>query len=420
MHMARVLFAGNVVAALALTSALAGPTIVATAGTAHRDKADGPPPVGYQVIHRFPGGARGVGPGPLMLASDGNFYGVTLYGGSTQCGSPGCGTIFRLAPDGTVTTVHTFLLAEGDQPATAMVQDAQGNLYGTLRDGPNQDYHGAVYRFNPATGDYATIHDFASDGIYGGTTGLLLASDGFLYGMVTGGPGTVYRMALDGTTTTIFKFDPNSSQYDGNSPTGTLMQDRSGHLLGATLFGGDGRCFGHAPSCGTIFEITTAGVLVADYSMFTTAGESPDGGLVQARDGEIWGAASAGGQLEPNCHGLGGCGTLFKFDASSREVVWRFGPVDQGTDPGGLIQGPDGSMFGTTAFGGIPTDGGGYGVVFRVTQDGEYRVLHKFAGGRDGELPGGLTVGPDGALYGTTFGGGMPSNYGTVYRISLP
>jgi uncharacterized repeat protein (TIGR03803 family) len=63
--------------------------------------------------------------GGLTLASDGNFYGTTVDGGSTDSG-----TIFRMTPQGTVTVLHNFTGADGQGPSKSLVQALDGSLYG--------------------------------------------------------------------------------------------------------------------------------------------------------------------------------------------------------------------------------------------------------------------------------------------------
>jgi uncharacterized repeat protein (TIGR03803 family) len=376
----------------------------------------------YQVIHRFAGGeADGVDPiGGLTLASDGNLYGTTSRGGTpdVRC-THGCGTLFRLAPDGTVTVVYAFLAAQGSFPDNTLVQASDGNLYGILVFGPSSGVSGGVaFRFDPRAGVYTTIHDFSQDGVEGHLSGLILASDGNLYGVAEGLGGFIYRMTLDGAVTTIYTFS-TASQLE---PVGPLLQARNGDLFGATITGGDGRCYA-GTGCGTIYEMTTEGVLVDDIPVSARAGELPNGGLMQASDGTIWGTSGQGGRNMPEC-GAFGCGTVFKFDASlaGRQAVHYFDYLHGAQPQFGMMQAPDGSIIGTTPFGGRSrAESNASGVLFRITMDGTYQMLHDFVDSPDGWAPsqnGAPVVGPDGAIYGTTSGGGSPQGLGTIYRIA--
>jgi uncharacterized repeat protein (TIGR03803 family) len=83
----------------------------------------------------------------LLADKAGNFYGTTLQGGNTGCtGGMGCGTVFKLAPDGTETVLHTFTGGtDGGYPYAALVKDKKGNLYGTTELGGTYG-DGTVFR----------------------------------------------------------------------------------------------------------------------------------------------------------------------------------------------------------------------------------------------------------------------------------
>jgi uncharacterized repeat protein (TIGR03803 family) len=416
--MSRVPSASNILAGLALACGLAA---TASAGPS---AAAATPSFHYEVIHRFTGGdTDGVDPvGGLTVASDGNLYGTTSRGGTpdVRC-THGCGTIFRLTPDGVVTIVYAFLAAAGSFPATTLVQASDGNLYGILSFGPRSGVGGGVaFRFDPRTGIYTTIHDFQQDGVGGNMSGLIAASDGNLYGVVEDAGGYVYRMTLDGAVTTIHSF----TQASGLQPVGPLLQARNGNLFGATSTGGDGRCRDHETGCGTIFEMTLDGALIQSASVSARAGQMPNGALVQAADGTIWGTSVEGGRDVYVCATFG-CGTVFKFDASpgGRQAVHYFDYRHGATPEFGMMQAPDGSMIGTTPFGGIShAYPKASGVIFRIAPDGTYQTLHVFTDSPDGLAPsseGAPVVGPDGAIYGTTSGGGTPQGLGTIYRIVM-
>ncbi len=71
----------------------------------------------------------------LVQASDGNFYGTTPYGGTSQnCGSYGCGTVFKITPSGMLTTLHSFDGGDGATPYARLIQANDGNFYGTTEE----------------------------------------------------------------------------------------------------------------------------------------------------------------------------------------------------------------------------------------------------------------------------------------------
>ena len=253
------------------------------------------------------------------------------------------------------------------------------------------------------------------DGADGGNSlaGLIRATDGNLYGTTSGGTaasGTVFRMTPSGALTVLHSFCSESGCSDGGVPEGSLIQATDGNLYGTTEGGGTART-------GTVFKITLSGAL-------TTLGDTVSGSaaaLVQGTDGNFYGTTYHGGAN--TCAEGGGrhtsCGTIFKITATgtlttlaSLNQASGFSPVSS------LIQATDGNFYGTTPDGGGTAEPG-FGTVFKITPTGTLTVLHSF-GGADGETPlGALVQGTDGNFYGTTsFGGGSAGFVGTVFKIT--
>ena len=249
------------------------------------------------------------GSGPfagLVQATDGNLYGTTENGGLPY----GVGTVFRISPDGTFKTVYNFGAEDntGYYPNAGLVQATNGNFFGTTSSGGtpvmNTDY-GTVFKITPE-GTLTTLHSFShTDG--GVPLGALIqASDGNLYGTTNeGGPngyGTVFKITLSGTLTTLNSFN----NTDGANPFGALIQASDGNLYGTTLEGGSS-----TNSDGTIFKITTGGTLTSLYS-FCLQTHCPDGdlpyaGLVQDTNGNFYGTTDGGGSTK------GSDGTVFSL-----------------------------------------------------------------------------------------------------------
>jgi uncharacterized repeat protein (TIGR03803 family) len=145
-------------------------------------------------------------------------------------------------------------------------------------------------------------------------------------------------------------------------------------------------------------------------------GDSPIGQLIEGTDGKLYGTTSRTG------NGFAGDGTVFRVnkDGSGFAVLWRFGtvPFDGSNSWAGLVQGSDGSFYGTTFLGGTNN----LGTVFRLSSAGNggytNKTLKSFTGiNGDGANPAGnLIFGTDGFLYGTTVNGGT-NNIGTVFRL---
>src|SRR5690348_6659381 len=142
----------------------------------------------------------------------------------------------------------------------------------------------------------------------------------------------------------------------------------------------------------------------------TTNGYGPAGSVVASSDGRLYGTTGSGGTN-------GGFGTLFTFTPGGTLTgLYSFGGANDGAYPQGLIQGGDGFLYGTTAYGGT----NGQGVVFRLSTNGMVAVLHVFSGGDDGANPGpSLVQDSVGNLYGTTYQGGPYTNGGTVFQIGM-
>ncbi len=182
--------------------------------------------------------------GPLIQGTDGNIYGTTHAGGNTLCQN-GCGTIFRITPGGSYTTLHRFNKSDGDYPYGGVVEGLNGELYGTTGSG-GANQAGSVFTLSP-NGTLTTIHSF--DGAGGGASpyAMSLGSDSNFYGTTSAGGiygvyGTIFEITPDGTFTTLHSFDIK----DGAVPYTGLLQSTTGLFYGTTYFGGgfnDGTVF---------------------------------------------------------------------------------------------------------------------------------------------------------------------------------
>jgi uncharacterized repeat protein (TIGR03803 family) len=226
--------------------------------------------------------AHGNFPSPLVVGGDGNFYGTTQSGGAN-----GAGTIFRIDSRGTLVTLHDF----GPPPESggngALVVGRDGNLYGTTSAGGANPYRGSVYSITPA-GVFTTIYSF--DGSQGANPagGLALGSDGNFVGTtVSSGAfanGTLFRITPAGAITTLASFpnDPASPTYSD----ATLAIGADGSLYGASQAGG-------SANHGTLFRLAPDGTLTTVHA-FTAEGANPTG-LVLAGDGAIYGTTAQDG-----------------------------------------------------------------------------------------------------------------------------
>jgi uncharacterized repeat protein (TIGR03803 family) len=368
----------------------------------------------------------------LVQANDGYLYGTTESGGAY-----GYGTVFKVTPGGTLATLHSFNITDGAYPDGTLVQATNGDLYGTTFEGGNTGDNcpllgpgggcGTVFKITPG-GTLTMLHSFdVTDGAYP-IAGLVQDTDGNFYGTTghggasgncVGGCGTVFKMTPNGTLTTLHSF----AGADGAHPSAGLVQATNGDFYGTTRNGGAKVCTvgKQNHTCGTVFKITPSGTLTTLHNFDHTDGARPYAGLVQAANGDLYGTTYYGG-ANGNCRGF--CGTVFKITlGGTLTTLHSFDNTDGAWPEGGLVQGTDGNLYGTTSYGANGQCGVGCGTVFKITPSGTLTTLHSFDV-TDGAYPlAGLVQATDGNFYGTTDTGGTSnvceSGCGTVFSLSV-
>jgi uncharacterized repeat protein (TIGR03803 family) len=270
----------------------------------------------------------------LVQGTDRNFYGTSPDGGASSACTGGCGTVFKISPEGKLTTLHSFDWMDGFYPHAGLIQGTDGNFYGTTLSGGN------------------SACDFGS------------------------GCGTVFKITPAGQLTTLHSFDLT----DGSEPSAPLVQARSGNFYGTTLGGGANLGCESYTGCGTVFEMTPAGKLTTLYS-FESAGFYENllnffavAGLVQGTDGNFYGTTYDGGNSNSseclNTNVSDGCGTVFKITpGGTLTTLYSFGSNNDAYPLDGLVQGTDGSFYGTTWVGGETNElcEYGCGTVFSIS-----------------------------------------------------
>jgi uncharacterized repeat protein (TIGR03803 family) len=342
-----------------------------------------------------------------------------------------------------VSTIVAFSLSN---PVGNLVQGADGALYGVASPATSIT-GGVIYRTTLDGSDVRTLYQLKPDDALSPAGGLVLASDGLLYGTTKfgqagqiDGVGSVFRIAAAGTGFQIIhRFAPATASNQDGSPINTngaypeaeLVEGADGYLYGTTRAGGP-------HGTGTVFKISRDGTdfkLLHSFAAVTSAtgsgltvtvdGAAPLGPLVAGTDNVFYGTTSQGG--------TNGRGTVFRiaFDGTGFQVLYQFSATtadtttgqlenaDGATPLGGLVDGGDGFFYGATAQGG--TDGNG--VIFAIPADGStFTVLHSFTGA-DGARPAAeLMVASSGKLYGVTSSGGVNSEgattaLGTIFSI---
>ena len=435
----------------------------------------------YSVIHSFCASSTdGAGPAAsLTLDSAGNLYGTTYYGGTYYYG-----TVFELSPSAsgawTEQILYTFGadLTKGALPATGVILDANGNIFGTTQAGGHLACYeelppygcGTVFELTQTSGVWAAnvLYDFGlaisvgnlisdSEGnLFGGLGGggiyelqraghhwnyvalpnptdgafgtLTIDSAGNLYGdgFYTGAVGSVFELQRHGTewiATTIYS-TPQGSEV--GYPYGGVTVDSAGNIFGTGAFGS-------TENIGTIFELKPSAnkgwTESTIYQFLSVDGDDPNGDLIADSSGNLYGVAEGAG-----ANSQSGGGVVFRLspqpgDTWQYAILYDFsllagsGGVGAGpVAPTGIIFDSSGNLYGTTGFGGV-YGGYGDGTVFKLspTASGPWTetTLYQFGAVKgDGSNPlGGVIFDASGNLYGTTSYGG-PHGDGTVFELS--
>jgi len=199
------------------------------------------------VLHSF-GGADGAVPwAGLVIDGRGNLYGTTYSGGDLSlCGGQGCGTVFKVTPNGTESVLYSFCSQQGEtctdgtNPRVSLLLDSKGNLYGTADLGGTTG-NGIVFRISPK-GVETVIHSFAGYPDDGGRpiAGVIMDSVGNLYGTTyqggTDNDGSVFEISRTGAVSLLHSFSDDGN--DGFWPAGNLLLDSAGNLHGTASYGG--------------------------------------------------------------------------------------------------------------------------------------------------------------------------------------
>jgi uncharacterized repeat protein (TIGR03803 family) len=374
----------------------------------------------FAAIASFDGTNGGAPQGDLIQGTNGSFYGTTLYNGAN-----GGGTVFKISTAGKLKTIYNFCTqpgcADGQTATAGLVQAPDGKFYGTTQFGGAHNA-GTVFQVT-AAGKLANLYNFCSqvnctDGAYP-VGSLVQGADGNLYGAsnaggITGGAcgsngcGTIFKITSAGMLTTLYAFCSKPNCTDGEIPVAGLVQGTDGNFYGTTAYSSN-----TSPS-GTVFAITPAGKLTTLYQFCSQSncadGSAPFGRLVQGVDGNFYGTTSQSGM--PNCGVFGlGCGTVFKITPKGAlTTLHTFDGTDGAYEWAGLAQGTDGNFYGATYYGGLLSCTGGCGTIYKITSSGVLTTLYEFCSQTncpDGDEPiSSLMQSTNGNFYGTTYTGG--------------
>jgi uncharacterized repeat protein (TIGR03803 family) len=351
----------------------------------------------------------------LVQGRDGNFYGTSAAGGLT-----GQGVIFRSTPDGALTVVHSFCVPptnpcpDGYSPMGGLIQGTDGYFYGTTLGGGTYD-GGTIFKIT-ASGKLTTLYNFCAEG-YPCTNGgypsaaLVQDRDGDFYGTTYYGgdfyAGTIFRITRQGALSKLYSFCAQAGCEDGDLPTAALALGPDGSLYGTAQRGA-------IDDSGTIFKLNKAGVFEVLHR-FCVAGPScadgaiPYAGLILGSDGRFYGTTAGGG--------MPAGGTVFNITEDGTQTVLYSvcsggGGCSTGYNPVmGLVQATDGNFYGSMSWGASS--------LFEITPSGKWTVLYQLPTSL-GDVSSALLQSTNGKFYGTTLiGGENPEGTVFVFDVGL-
>jgi uncharacterized repeat protein (TIGR03803 family) len=296
-----------------------------------------------KVLYNFQGGNDLGSDSAIVRDAQGDFYGSSREGGGQGCDGLGCGTVFRISQAGKRTLLHAFQGGQdGSDPVGGVIRDGAGNLYGTTQNG----------------GDLTC-------------------------GQGGRGCGTVFKITKAGKKTELHRFNG----ADGDAPLAPVIRDAAGNLYGTTTFGG-------GSGAGTVFKLASDGTETVLHSFKVDAdGWGPLTGLKQDAAGNLYGTTSSGGNF--NCLSPFGCGTVFQLSSAGTFTTLHIfdGSPSDGAIPSPLVLDTSGNVYGTTQVGGkfsasnCSSPPSGCGTVFKLDPSGKETILHNFTGLKDGQTP---------------------------------
>lgn len=344
--------------------------------------------------------------GPMVQGTDGNFYGAAK--GPTYP----YGEIFRVTPGGKLTSLYSFCslpnCADG-KSSTPPILGSDGNLYGVATNSGDSaySYSGTLYKLTLA-GKMTTIYTFCPSASCVSSdipNGIIQASDGNFYGTASEGgahdAGLIFKVTPAGTFTQLYSFCAQENCADGAGPLSPPIEASDGSFYGTAENGilGDG----------VLYKVTPSGSYkVIHNSCYPCIYGGYPSNPVQDAEGNFFGTTAYASSSDT--------GTVFEITATHQYIVLHTFPYHGGVAPTtGLTRASDGNFYGVGS--NIDFDrGGSYGTIFEITPSGEFTTLDSFETHPNGPL----VQGTDGSFYGTTLLGGTGpyEGDGTIFKLS--
>ncbi len=323
-----------------------------------------------------------------------------LYTATDDMWTDAIGSGFYVTTAGQLTVLHKFNITDGEAPVGGTTLGTDGYYYGTTMFGGTVGF-GTVFNMRADNGGIGTLYTFTGgdDGAYPAAAPVQSIGGDF-FGTAVGTNnthGSIYKVTASGVFTLLHVFTGS----DGSAPYAPLVQAADGDFYGTTFAGG---AYGY----GTIFRITRYGDFTKVYDFDFNHGANPYAPLVQGADGYFYGVTTTGGSS--------GVGVAFKLKPHGNVIVLHnfTGGSDGNNQVGGLMQATDRNFYGTNDLGGT----NGWGVLFRMSPTGAFKVLHAFDYSTGASPQAALVQHTNGILYGTTAVGGSAGG-GTFYSLDL-
>lgn len=361
----------------------------------------------YSVLRSFDGINSGSDPYEVgvSLGNDGSLYGTTLSGGKLADGSYGSGTVYKIKPIGQLNVLHVFDGVAGGAPTSAITHAKDGSIYGTTLMGGRDKFNtGVVYKIDP-TGKYSVVHSFNFNTEGKTSSEVVLATDGSLYGTtykygtgVAVDPATLYKIDPQGKYSVIHWFN----QANHELPVGNLHLSTDGNVYGAAVSG-------LQLNKGSVFKMAPNGTYTV-LRNFTTAYQGvPNAGVKRSKDGAIYGTTNTGGMF--------GQGTVYRIDSlGNYQIIHHFDGFN-GLEPSEITLDENNNVYGVAA---TLIDYGffidnGPSMIYKLGANRSYSILHVFdrSGGQSK-----LLRTSAGSLYGTERSGGQYER-GKVFRLKF-